>query len=236
MAETKERMKDGNTEMERSKEEPQSGSVKSDAVEDKPEVLVTDDFDESGNGNTEDATCVQSEALGPEQALELQLKGLQTDEATEKHICSGLAKIPAHAVEETVVPAEDGTQETICPVQKEEESSSVNAAVEVTECWDEYWLTSDSDKEQVGANSSRLVFPALSSSDQNHTTLSEQHNTQTSWHFPAGLGLAEEVECPLWQFPVASYYPSMESIEPFEGKSRTVVRTLSLIRLKLRQQ
>uniref|UniRef100_A0A3P8UK50 Angel homolog 1 n=1 Tax=Cynoglossus semilaevis TaxID=244447 RepID=A0A3P8UK50_CYNSE len=216
VAETKERMKDGNIEMERSKEEPQSGSVKSDAVEDKPEVLVTDDFDESGNGNKEDATCVQSEDLGPEQALELQLKCLQTDEATEKHICSGLAKVPAHAVEETVVPAEDGTQETICPVQKEEESSSVNAAVEVTECWDEYWLTSDSDKEQVGANSSRLVFPALSSSDQNHTTISEQHNTQTSWHFPAGLGLAEEVECPLWQFPVASYYPSMESIEPFE--------------------
>ena len=94
----------------------------------------------------------------------------------------------------------------------EEFVSEAETVVKVTECWDEYLADND------GAPSSDLVFTSLLANTEN-LTFSGQHDTQTGWHFPAGPGLADEVQCPLWQFPAVSYYPPAELTMPFEGES-----------------
>ncbi|KAK1893542.1 Protein angel like 1 [Dissostichus eleginoides] len=83
---------------------------------------------------------------------------------------------------------------------------------EVTECWDEYLASAA----QRGESSSELIFSSLLSNTQLQLKVSGQHETQAGWHFPAGRGLLEELQCPLWQFPTASYYPPIDSTVGFE--------------------
>ncbi|XP_042244634.1 protein angel homolog 1 isoform X1 [Thunnus maccoyii] len=125
-------------------------------------------------------------------------------------------QIQIQSLEESVTPAEPSVQETTPLVQEqiqipgaEEFVPEAETVVKVTECWDEYLADND------GAPSSDLVFTSLLANTEN-LTFSGQHDTQTGWHFPAGPGLADEVQCPLWQFPAVSYYPPAELTMPFE--------------------
>ncbi|XP_023272959.1 protein angel homolog 1 [Seriola lalandi dorsalis] len=188
-----------------------------------------------------------TEGISPEQALEAQLKCLQTDESIQETACAVLEQIQMHTMEESVTPAEDSTQETTCSaeaqiqslrksvtpaedsiqettclVQRQIQIPSVEESVtpsvtvdEITECWDEY-LAPSAHERHGGENSSKLVFTSLLSNNQTHLKFTGQHDTQTGWHFAAGPGLAEEVQCPLWQFPTVSYYPPTEPTVPFE--------------------
>ncbi|XP_070836203.1 protein angel homolog 1 [Chaetodon trifascialis] len=151
--------------------------------------------------NTEDGPILPAEDINPEQELVAQLECLQRDE-------------------ESVTPAERRIQDTTGPVQiqipsvKESVTPAKTTAATAAECWDEYVLAAAGDMH--GGESSHLVFASLPSNTHTHPTLSGKHDTQTGWHFPAGPGLAEEVQCPLWQFPPVSYYPPTEPTVPFE--------------------
>ncbi len=117
---------------------------------------------------------------------------------------------------------EDRPQGPTCAVQEEMKMPSLEEPVtpaEVTECWDEY-VAPTADDMHDGESSSKLIFASLLSNTQAHLKLSGQHDSQTGWHFPAGPGLAEEVQCPLWQFPAVSYYPPIEPTVPFEGEDQ----------------
>ncbi|KAM4541820.1 protein angel homolog 1 isoform 1-T1 [Odontesthes bonariensis] len=131
-----------------------------------------------------------TEDISPEQALLAQIKCLQI---------------------------EDGIQETACTVQEQmqtvKESVTPLEATRTTECWDEY-VVSTAGAASDGVDSSPLVFASLLPNTETYLKLPEQHDTQTGWHFPVGPGLTEEVQCPLWHFPAASYYPQIEV--PFE--------------------
>ncbi|XP_076603993.1 protein angel homolog 1 [Chaetodon auriga] len=139
--------------------------------------------------------------INPEQELVAQLECLQTDE-------------------DSVTPAERRIQDTTGPVQiqipsvEESVTAAKTTAATAAECWDEYVLATANDMR--GGESSHLVFASLLSHTHSHSTLSGKHDTQSGWHFPAGPGLAEEVHCPLWQFPPVSYYPPTEPTVPFE--------------------
>ncbi|CAK6957098.1 protein angel homolog 1 [Scomber scombrus] len=120
------------------------------------------------------------------------------------------------SLEESVTPAEPSIQETTPSVQEqiqipraEDLVTDTESAAESAECWDEYLALND------GARNSDLVFASLLANTQN-IAYSGQHDTETGWHFPAGPGLADEVQCPLWQFPAVSYYPPAELTVPFE--------------------
>uniref|UniRef100_A0A3Q1H4Z8 Endonuclease/exonuclease/phosphatase domain-containing protein n=2 Tax=Anabas testudineus TaxID=64144 RepID=A0A3Q1H4Z8_ANATE len=109
---------------------------------------------------------------------------------------------------------EDGVQET--SNQSKEHVNVQNIEVSetptlITECWDEYAAPTP-DGMQDWASTSEMVFSSLFSDAQ----ISGQHSAQDGWHFPVGPGLAEEVHCPLWQFPAVSYYPPLEQTLPFE--------------------
>ncbi|KAI3367788.1 hypothetical protein L3Q82_026625, partial [Scortum barcoo] len=104
---------------------------------------------------------------------------------------------------------EDRIQETTCPMKEKIKMPSIN------ECWDEY-VAPTANYMHDGESSSKLIFASLLSDTQTNLQLSEQQYAQTGWHFPAGPGLAEEVQCPLWQFPAGSYYPPTELTVPFE--------------------
>ncbi|XP_034713530.1 protein angel homolog 1 [Etheostoma cragini] len=166
--------------------------------------------------NTEDGSIFPSEDVSPKQALGEQLECLQTEDNTQQTTRSVQEKI--QSLDESVTPAVTSIQDTTHPVQEEiqvqnleESMAPAETTAEVTECWDEYMApTADG-----GESSSELVPSSLLFNTQTHL-LSGHHDTQTSWHFPAGPGLAEEVQCPLWQFPALSYYPPKETIVPFE--------------------
>ncbi|GAA6213682.1 protein angel homolog 1 [Lates japonicus] len=172
--------------------------------------------------NTEDAIISPTEDTSPVQALGAQLKCLQTDDSTQETACPVQQQVQIHTMEESVTPTEDSIQEATCSVQKQIQIPSVEEPVpsfetvdKVTECWDEY-VAPVADEMHGGASSSELVFTSLLSNTQTHLNFNEQHDTQTGWHFPAGPGLSEEVQCPLWQFPAVSYYPTIEPTVPFE--------------------
>ncbi|XP_041810095.1 protein angel homolog 1 isoform X1 [Chelmon rostratus] len=165
--------------------------------------------------NTEDGCIFPTEDINPEQELLAQLKCLQTDESTSYPV-EKKAEMPT--LEEKVTPAEPRIRETTSPVQEqiqilkvEESVTSAKTPAEISECWDEYVLPTSTDMQ--GGESSTLIFASLLSDTRTHPKLSD---TQTGWHFPAGPGLAEEVRCPLWQFPTVSYYPPTEPTVPFE--------------------
>ncbi|XP_056250252.1 protein angel homolog 1 isoform X2 [Seriola aureovittata] len=142
------------------------------------------------------------------------------EDSTQETTCSAEAQI--QSLRKSVTPAEDSIQETTCLVQRQIQIPSVEESVtpsvtvdKITECWDEY-LAPSAHERHGGENSSKLVFTSLLSNNQTHLKFTGQHDTQTGWHFAAGPGLAEEVQCPLWQFPTVSYYPPTEPTVPFE--------------------
>ncbi|KAM9707511.1 protein angel homolog 1 isoform 1-T1 [Menidia menidia] len=97
--------------------------------------------------------------------------------------------------------------ESVPPLQEEKIQHSN------MEVWDEY-LLSTAAVASGGLDSSKLGFSPLPSKTETHVRLSEQQNEQSGWHFPVGPGLADEMQCPRWNFPAASYYPELEV--PFE--------------------
>lgn len=144
--------------------------------------------------NTADGIIFPAESNSSEQALSAQLKCLQT---------------------------EDIIRETTSPVQEHIHTQSIEVSetsTRITECWDEY-AAHTADDMQDGTSSSEMVFASLFSNAQTYPNLGGQHNAQAGWHFPVGPGLVEEVQCPLWQFPAVSYYPSVEQTLPFEGEN-----------------
>ncbi|XP_039642863.1 protein angel homolog 1 isoform X3 [Perca fluviatilis] len=168
--------------------------------------------------NTEDGSIFPTEDISPEQDLGAPLECLQAEDSTKETTRSVQEKMKIPSLEESVTPAVPSIQDTTHPVQEqilihhlEESMAPAKTTAEVTECWDEYLApTADG-----GESSSLLLLSSLLSNTQT-LLLSGQHDTPTSWHFPAGPGLAEEVQCPLWQFPALSYYPPIEPIVPFE--------------------
>ncbi|TDG98766.1 hypothetical protein EPR50_G00203720 [Perca flavescens] len=167
--------------------------------------------------NTEDGSVFPTEDISPEQALGAPLECLQTEDSTQETTRSVQEKLKIPSLEESVTPAVPSIQDITHPVQEqiqihlEESMAPAKTTAEVTECWDEY-LAPTAD----GAESSSLLLLSSLLSNTQTFLLSGQHDTPTSWHFPAGPGLAEEVQCPLWQFPSLSYYPPIEPIVPFE--------------------
>ncbi|KAG7510094.1 hypothetical protein JOB18_013089 [Solea senegalensis] len=226
-SEAKETSEEPQSEAKETSEEPQSEAVKT-SKEPQNEAMMTSEVPQGKmevsmqqNINTKEATDVPSEDINPEQALAAHIKWLQTDASIKETDCPGLEEIqihtPTHSVEELVISAEERIEQTACSGEQQTQIPSMEsetpAVSEVTECWDEYYINPAADEEYDGANSSKLVFCEHS---QTHLTISKPCNTQNSLHFPAGLGLAGEIECPLWQFPAGSYYPPLESPESFE--------------------
>lgn len=122
----------------------------------------------------------------------------------------------------SVTPAEDKIQETARSQEEQIHIPNMDippTAPEVTECWDEYILTTP-DETPGGASSSKLVFTSLLSNTQ--TDVSSKDYSQTGWHFPAPPGLPEEVYSPLCNFPSMSHYPPVDSTVPYEGENRVV--------------
>ncbi|XP_076017637.1 protein angel homolog 1 [Genypterus blacodes] len=113
-------------------------------------------------------------------------------------------------------PAEDDTPATVCPLEEQttqliidESNPSAEAPAEEAECWDTC-VGLDPD----GASSPSLALSFLLSDGP--TEDSGFGHDQPAWHFPAGPGLAQELQCPLWQFPTMSYYPTLKQADPFE--------------------
>nr|XP_020469615.1 protein angel homolog 1-like isoform X1 [Monopterus albus] len=157
--------------------------------------------------NREDGGIFPIEELSLEQTVGARLKCLQTEDSIQDTTCQVQEHLQVFTLEGSVLPTENSVQDATCPVgeqiqkQRLEESVMPDEIVaQIIECWDEYAASTADGSE---GSSSHLVFD-----------LSEQHNTQTGWHFPAGPGLAEEVHCPLRQFPALSSYPPLE--QPFE--------------------
>ncbi|KAM8914938.1 protein angel homolog 1 isoform 2-T2 [Spinachia spinachia] len=160
--------------------------------------------------------------VGPEKAVGAQIDCLQKEDGTLEATGPGQEEIQMPSLEEFLSPAEQSVQETTGAAEEQiplasadELATPAETAAEVTECWDEY-VTLTADEVVVGERGPELAFPCPLSNAQSPLDLSEKHNTQTGWHFPAGPGLAEEVHCPLWQFPVSSYYPPVEPTVLFE--------------------
>ncbi|XP_071354476.1 protein angel homolog 1 isoform X2 [Trachinotus anak] len=157
--------------------------------------------------------------------VEIQIQSLgesvtPAEGSTQETTCS--TEVQMQSLGESLIPGEDNMQEITCLVHRQMQIPSMEESVtppetvsKITECWDEY-LAPTADEWHGGASSSKLVFTSLLSNTQTHLKFSGQHDTQTGWHFPAGPGLAEEVQCPLWEFPTVSYYPPIEPTVPFE--------------------
>ncbi|XP_039993923.1 protein angel homolog 1 isoform X2 [Xiphias gladius] len=207
------------------REETENEAIKtSEMQQEKVEVSKQDDMCVvlHRKQNTEDGTIFPTEDISPEQALGALLKCLQTDDSIQETAHTVREQLQIHTLEESVFPAEDIIQDTTCPVQRHIQSPSVEeswtpseTADKITECWDEYVVPAP-DEMHDGASSSELAFASLIFNTQTHLKFGGQHDTQTGWHFPAGPDLAEEVQCPLWQFPAVSYYPPIDATEPFE--------------------
>lgn len=150
--------------------------------------------------NTADGNIFQAESKSSEQALSAQLKCLQTEDSIQETTSPVQEHIQIQSVEESLNPAVTST------------------ITQITECWDEYAAPTADDMHD-GASSSELVFSSLCSNAQDQLNFCGQHNAQAGWHFPVGPGLAEEVQCPLWQFPTLSYYPPVEQTLTFEGEN-----------------
>lgn len=190
--------------------------------------LQTDDGIQSGRKamtpaeeSTQDTTCSAEKEIQRQSSAELVTRA---EDGTQATTCS--ADVQIQSWEGSASPAEKSTLEPPCCLQREiqipsvEESATPSESVDtVNECWDEYFALSAVEG-HVGENSSELVFTSLLSDTQTQLPFTEQ---QTSWHFPAGPGLAEEVQCPLLEFPTMSYYPPPEPTVPFEGGSQTVL-------------
>ncbi|KAM4724508.1 protein angel homolog 1 [Anableps anableps] len=112
-------------------------------------------------------------------------------------------------------------EKTNCPEQNQSQTESTKEMLQASdthnskspdECWDEYVVgTGD-----VPPGISELALNSLYAGSQMYLKIHEQRDAQTGWHFPVGPGLAQEVFCPQWSFPAASYYTTVEPPVPFE--------------------
>uniref|UniRef100_A0A3Q1HCJ9 Angel homolog 1 (Drosophila) n=1 Tax=Acanthochromis polyacanthus TaxID=80966 RepID=A0A3Q1HCJ9_9TELE len=156
-----------------------------------------------------------TEDISPEQTLGEQLKCLQTEENTQESSFLAQDQAQIQSLEES-----ETTTETTWSAAEQIQIPNKNKShtpAEVTECWDEYVVpTADVDETCNGANNSKMIFASLLSNARTDFNLSSQNDAQTAWHFPAGPGFAEEVQCPPWNYPAMSYYPSTQSTVPFE--------------------
>ncbi|XP_042356989.1 protein angel homolog 1 [Plectropomus leopardus] len=164
--------------------------------------------------NPEDGGVFQTEDISSETAVGAQLQCLQAEDNNQETTSPVQEQFKLPSLGEPATPAAPSIQESTHPVQEQTQTQSLEESIspsEVTECWDEYMASAVDDM-----HGSELVFSSLLTNIQSQLKLSGQHDAQTGWHFPAGPGLAEEVQCPLWQFPSVSYYPEVEPTVPFE--------------------
>ncbi|XP_023139140.2 protein angel homolog 1 isoform X2 [Amphiprion ocellaris] len=170
------------------------------------------------NWKQENGHISPTEDINPEQTLGEQLKSLQTEDNTQESSCLVQEQTQIQASEESVVIADISTTETTWSAKGQIQiphKKKSHSPAEVTECWDEYVVPA-ADETCNGANNSKMIFASLLSNAWTDLDLSRQNDAQTAWHFPAGPGLAEEVQCPPWDYPAMSYYPSTEPTMPFE--------------------
>ncbi|TNN52303.1 Protein angel 1 [Liparis tanakae] len=193
--ETEERMKEPSPEKEEQQlvavlhEETRNGAT---STMSEPDCSSTEGEAETVNG------LQQDRGDSPEQKVRETTIHQEVTQNTEEGIISPTGNIvPEKALEDT---------ESMTPAE---------AASEVTECWDEYVSPTANDVPGVESRFKQL-YSCLPSDAPSCLKLGVQPETQASWHFPAGPGLAEEVRCPLWDFPAVSYYPPMEPTVPFE--------------------
>lgn len=154
--------------------------------------------------------------INPEQVLGPQLKFLLMQDETGESTCNVQKTITNTSLGETM-------QEQV-HWPHVEKSTLAKPTVEKTVCWDEY-MSPVADEMPEGESSER-IFASILSDVQTHLMLSSQHDTQMTWHFPAGPGLSEEMQCPLWPLPAMSYYPASEPTVPFEGEDQKFVTTI----------
>lgn len=190
--------------------------------------LQTDDGIQSEQKQTTSAEeSTQATTCSAEKEVQMQSSGdlvTQAAGSTQETTCS--ADVPIHSSKESVSPAEHGVQESTSCLERETQIPSVEESVtpsqsvdQANECWDEY-LAPSAGEGQGGGNGSELVFTSPLSNTKSQLQLTE---LQTSWHFPTGPGLAEEVECPWFQLPTMSYYPPPEPTESIEGGSQSFI-------------
>lgn len=248
--ETKERMTDPSVEKEDLDRKQLMAALHEEPENSKMSEAVKESEAEAGNGPQQDKLEApkQEDILKitfektedgnnfPTEELTAQLECLQTEDCIQETTCQVQKKAEMPSMEDSLTPAEPSPQATICLVEQQIQIPSMEESVmnpahtttaEVTECWDEY--VAPAADVMHGGESSQL-FVSLLSDSQSHLKLSGEHDAQTGWHFPAGPGLTEEVQCPLWQFPGASYYPPTEPLVPFEGEDLNLftVEMLSL--------
>lgn len=168
------------------------------------------------NHNKEDECIPLKGDINPEQVPWPQLKFLLMEGKTSESTCNVQKTIMNTSLRETM-------QEQVHQPHVEK-STIAKPTVEETVCWDEY-MSPVANKMPDGERSEQ-IFASLLSDVQTHLMLSGPHDTQMTWHFPAGPGLSEEVQCPLWPLPAMSYYPVSDPTVPFEGEDQKVVTAI----------
>lgn len=131
------------------------------------------------------------------------LKNLTMEGSMEETSCPELNQSQAENTKEMLQAS--NTNKSECPDEP---------ACAVTECWDEYIVTTG----DIPACNSEFALNPLHSNPQMYLKIDKRHEAQTGWHFPVGPGLSQEVSCPQWSFPAASYYTTAEPPMPFEGR------------------
>lgn len=165
------------------------------------------------NHNKKDECIPLKGDINPEQVPGPQLKFLLMEGKTGESTCNVQKTITNTSLGETM-------QEQVHRPHVEK-STLVKPTLEEMVCWDEYMSPVADEGER-----SEQIFASLLSDVQTQLMLSSQHDTQMTWHFPAGPGLSEEVQCPLWPLPAMSYYPVSEPAVPFEGEDQNFVTTI----------
>ncbi|KAM9354868.1 protein angel homolog 1 [Pholidichthys leucotaenia] len=170
----------------------------------------------------EEGSCSPTGEISPDQIPNRQFESLQINESLQETDCP----IWDPNLEELLTQAEDSILETSSYAKEQIQEPQVTESLpfkeatdEIIECWDEY-LLSTSDETHSGAHSSTVVVAFPLSDTENHFKVRGQDYAQTCFHFPVGPGLAEEMQCPLWQFPTVSHYPPVEQTVPFEVEWR----------------
>ncbi|KAK7903869.1 hypothetical protein WMY93_016476 [Mugilogobius chulae] len=90
------------------------------------------------------------------------------------------------------------------------------AAAGGLECWDEYITAIDAMSKSTGKDQSNVCLIPPNSTTQTDMSFPGQQPIQPGYHFAVGPGLAKEIQCPLWQYPMLSYYPTMQHSPSFE--------------------
>ncbi|XP_038147303.1 protein angel homolog 1 isoform X2 [Cyprinodon tularosa] len=160
------------------------------------EEVVLHDMDGDQNKRDQSSSLVDHQNV--QQEVVALLKCLNMDGSTQKTNCSEQNKSQTEIFDDSL-----GETPQVPNTERKNPSEPASA---VTECWDDFTFSAGDlavDREKNSNSQSRLKS-------------GQQLVQQTGWHFPVGPGLTQEVFCPQWSFPAASYYTSMESNFPFE--------------------